>query len=166
MKKSLFLMFTAMLACTVFMASCSDDDNQELLIPQTFSGKVTSVIPAFADFDGAVSDVKATLTWVDAAGTTCTIDLGAFNVHIERPELPRPMDFVIGPMSITGVKSVKGADGSYTFSSESFDCVAGQYEVKGGTLEGTLKSGALQFKISYKPGSMPFQVVSTFAGAK
>lgn len=168
MKKSFFVMFAAMLAFAAAMVSCSDDDdNQKLLIPQTFTGTVSSAIPQFADFDAAESADKATITWDDATGTTCTIVLGAFSVHIVRPELPQPMDFTIGPMEIKGVKSVKASDGSFTFSSDSFDCMAGQYEVKGGVLKnGSLKGGKLEFEINYKPGTMPFLIMTAFAGTK
>lgn len=152
-----------MAACAATLVSCSDDDEPATPSPQTFVGELESRIPMFPDFS-TLDDDNATITWTDATATTCTIDLGGFDVHVDRPELPAPMDIEIGDMKITGVKCAKEADGSYKLEAASFDCMAGKYEIKGGSLSGTLKSGTLVLTLNYKPGSMPFPVVSTFTG--
>ncbi len=76
------------------------------------------------------------------------------------------MDIEIGDMKITDVSCVRSANGDFKFESKSFDCMAGRYEIIGGTLSGTIKSGKLELTLNYKPGSMPFPVVSTFTGIR
>lgn len=164
MNKSLLLIIAALAACAALMVSCSDDDKDtDLLAPLTFEGKITSLVTPFPDYS-STSDDKAVVTWTDATRTTCTIDLGGFDVNVDQPQYTATIP--MGDMKITGVKCTAASDGSYTFEAASFDCMSGKYEIKGGSLTGTLKADKLEITLSYKPGSMPFPVVSTFVGDK
>lgn len=161
------------LACT--MLSCTQDNvhmpEADVDVPtwetyaQDFSGEFHTTVPL----------VQEHLQGPVVAQTTVRIE----NFHIEHSGYVRILTkafnvddpFVvgilgksieIGNMALEDVEYAAFPSGGGYFKKVDFDIQAGIYRTRG-SLEGTItKDGTLSFVMTYKPGTMPFEIVTEF----
>ena len=143
--------------------SCASDNIHQpepIIIPDpvTYTGDFTSWIPAIPAFKPETCENTVTLKWQNEPLTLATLIIDEFDIHITM----MGMSFTFGQMNITDVTCVRTTDGTMVFTNPQFECQAGQFHTTG-TLSGTLSpDGTLDLTLTYKPGSMPFEVKSTF----
>lgn len=164
MKKAIFTILrhctfslVAILTAVSFTA-CSDDDETATFSPQSFTGELSTSIPAMPSFQAVSSSNAMTIIWADATQTSATVQLGEINLAVTTPMGEKV--YQIGEMTIEGVTCTKeGA--TIQLSKPQFECQAGKY-LTTGSLTGTLENNELSVTLLYKPGSMPFMVQSIF----
>ena len=126
----------------------------------SFTGEITSWIPAIPVFVPQSESSKVDLEWLNDKHTLAALTVGTFKVQIT--EIGR--DIVIGQMLIDGVLCSHAIDGTINLRQPEFEAQAGEYLTKG-ELEGKIdKNGEISFFMSYYPGSMPFEVNIEFHG--
>lgn len=69
---------------------------------------------------------------------------------------------VIGAMDIPKVEYAAYPSGGGYLKCEAFDIQAGEYRTRGSLHGEVSKEGKLSFTITYRPGTMPFDIVSEF----
>ncbi|MCC8114789.1 MAG: hypothetical protein LIP03_12540 [Bacteroidales bacterium] len=127
--------------------------------PSTYQGEMFSRIPVFPTFAGVTAEDYAVVTWADEAQSSATITTGAFDVQIAE----MGFNIQIGEMNIPEVGCFRQGDGSIELSNLAFECQAGDYYTTG-SLEGVVSGDSISIVLKYRPGSMPFEVESTFTG--
>lgn len=149
----------------LLLASCTKDNvhqPQPDTVPEnkSFKGTLSSAIPDFPFFEPVVTDNTLQINWENLSATRATLVLNPFELYVENMNL----QFTIGEMNIENVLFVYNEDdGTAAVSCPHFECQAGNY-YSIGSLEGlyTPSTSSIEFTITYKPGSMPFNVKSTF----
>lgn len=173
--KKIVLFFVAAMA-TLFVGCTQDNvhmpeseiiyvgDTATTDFPKTISweGTLTSGVPQFGGFTPVPSPNRLRLTdRTDASAGYATLTLEAFDITT-----PMGMSFSIGEMRIDSVQYATYPGGNGMFVRDDFSVQAGKYLTKG-SLKGTFTAGGtVSMTMTYKPGSMPFEVVSEFEGVK
>lgn len=152
----------ALITAAALVSSCAADNVHQpepdpTPAPQRFEGHVTSSIPIIPSFNPVTDPNCVIIKWGDAQKATATVQTAGFAVDVAEVS----MHIEIGPMTITDVICHTEADGSITLTNDAFSCMAGSYLAKG-RLSGVLAGDDVKIDIYYRPGSMPFEVRSTF----
>lgn len=71
-------------------------------------------------------------------------------------------DIRIGAMEIQKVEYAAYPSGGGYFRKEAFDIQAGEYRTRGSLFGEITKDGALTLTLTYRPGTMPFDIVSEY----
>lgn len=125
--------------------------------PKQYDGVSSSGIPIFPTFVPQESENYAIVTWLNEQQSALTIEMGAFSVDIEEVK----MHIDIGSMLIQNIPCTRIGENVFEFAIDEFTCQAGAYYTVG-SLSGSLSGNSLQFTILYHPGSMPFEVETSF----
>lgn len=125
-----------------------------------WSGSLTTSVPQLgAMFTPATT--PNTLKFTDRTGEKTgytTLILGAFDIDVPATH----MHFAFGEMQIDSVQYATYPSGNGMFYRDNFQVQSGQYLTKG-SLKGTYGAdGTVEMTISYKPGTMPFEIISQF----
>ena len=97
-----------------------------------------------------------TLTLTEAADGTLTISV---------PAMGNEGGMSVGAFDITGgvtASESESGDGTYTLSLENFEAVAGETNITGSSLTGTVNGESLNLTMDIKPGAMPMSITCTF----
>ena len=148
--KNLFAMTLAVL-CAV---ACSKEDN-----PKTPEQEAAEAI------QGSYSGLMAmSVSGTSAGESEMTIQVSAEDngtVTVAFPALGAG-SMQLGAFNITDVTVSAADNGSYTFSKESFEAMAGDITITGSNLSGTISNGEARITMDIKPGSMPMSITCTF----
>ena len=135
-----------------------------MAITFTFDTETTWASLVAGEYEGTMSmsvgDTSAgssdmTLTLTEAADGTLTISV---------PAMGNEGGMSVGAFDITGVTASESesGDGTYTLSLENFEAVAGETNITGSSLTGTVNGESLNLTMDIKPGAMPMSITCTF----
>lgn len=158
-----FAMSVAVAICTLSLTSCGDDNDEPSVVPQpsAFTGTFTTTVPSMASFTPVECTNTITVEWLDPSSTHANVTVGAFVIETGMPG----HDYTIGQMNINDVECTRQSDGTIVLSKADFECMAGDFDTTG-SFSATISADNMTATITYRPGSMPFDVQSTFTGSK
>lgn len=168
----------AVLFCSV-VPSCTQDNvhmpvggaDTGVVVTATmrFPGVMVTTVPAMEEY----LEEPVTSPMTVSVGNVSVMHSGYVTVRTEAFGMHDPFivslmgkGIDIGAMVIEGVEYAAYPSGGGCLRKEGFDVQAGEYRTRG-TLQGELsRDGSLALTLRYRPGAMPFDIVSTFGGPR
>lgn len=167
MEKVLRMLAIAMVALLVTVCVSCDKKEIDPSAAEMVSGKYTANIQSAVPMMKFVTDCgKGDVRIVASTDSTVDIIIPAYDVEIKSEMQGRPFEMNIS-MPETLVKDVKvngDAVSGYTLQKGEFTTQAGDYEINGISLQGTLLASRLNLSFAFRPAGMPsvLNVVTNF----
>ena len=165
MKYFLKTLMSVMAVALIFgLVSCSKDEDKTPTAPEmaagTYACTVTSSVPSYKY---TADPVSGSATVVAASATAVDLKLTAFDVTIKAMMGTTPIEktITIGEIYLKNITAT-AANNVVTLDLADFSCQAGDYEISHAKGTCTITNGKIDLAMNYKPGSMPFEVQTTF----
>lgn len=168
-------MALCLMLCVAGLQSCTQDNvhmpadgnGQEAweTYTATFPGQLSTTVPLMEEhLQGPVQTdmaVQVSAFHSSHSGYVC-VHIPSFSINDPFVVGLLGKAIEIGAMKIGDVEYAAFPSGGGYFRNDAFEVQAGEYNVRGALYGELSASGHLTLTLSYRPGAMPFEVVSTF----